>query len=137
MPDEVVLDASVAIKLLLDEEGSEKAQALAASGAQFAAPDFVLAETANVLLKRMRRGQLSRAYAEAALERLRTLFDELVSAESLTRRGFSIAAEHGTSAYDALYVALAEQKRWPLATADHRLVERIRRSNLPIEIWTP
>jgi predicted nucleic acid-binding protein len=136
MPDEAVLDASVAIKIFLDEEGSEKAHALATSGAQFAAPDVVLAETANVLLKRLRRGELSRAYAEAALERMRTLFDELVSAESLMQRGFSIAAAQGTSAYDGLYVALAEQKGWPLATADHRLVERIRRSDLPIEIWT-
>lgn len=137
MPDEAVLDASVAIKIFIDEDGSDQARALVASGAQFAAPDFILAEASNVLLKRLRRGELSRGYAEAALERMHTLFDQLVSAEPLMLRGLSIAAEHGISAYDALYVTLAEQKAWPLATADYRLAERLRRSDLPIEIWTP
>jgi predicted nucleic acid-binding protein len=133
----VVLDASVAIKIFIDEEGSERARMLAASGAQFAAPEFVLAEIASVLLKRLGRGEITRPYAEAALERAQTLFDELASVAGLVSRGFSIATDHGTSAYDALYVALAEEKGWPLATADHRLVERIRRSDLAIEIWTP
>jgi predicted nucleic acid-binding protein len=137
MPDEAVLDASVAIKLFIDEDGSEAARSLAFSGARFAAPEFVLAEITSVLIKRLRRGDLVRTYAEAVLERARGLFDELWPAARLTGRAFVIAADHGTSAYDALYVALAETKGWPLATADLRLVERIKGSGLPIDFWTP
>jgi predicted nucleic acid-binding protein len=137
MLDEAVLDASVAIKVFIDEEGSEAARALAFSGARFAAPEFVLAEITSVLLKRLRRGDLIRTYVETALDRARGLFDDLWPAERLTRRAFAIAADHGTSAYDALYVALAESKGCPLATADMRLVQRIKAAGLPIDFWTP
>jgi predicted nucleic acid-binding protein len=137
MPDEAILDASVAIKVFLDEEGSGRARALVLSGARFAAPDFVLAEIANVLLKRQRRGEVHRTYAEAALGRAGGLFDELVPTHRLAARAFAIAADHGVSAYDALYVALAEARGWPMATADLRLIERIAHSGLTIDIWTP
>lgn len=135
MPDEAVLDASVAIKVLIDEEGSRRARELALSGARFAAPDFVLAEVASVLLKHLRRGHLSRSFAEAALERSRDLFDELVPVAALRSRAFAIAADCGTSAYDALYLALADVRGWPLATADLRLTTRA--TGLVIDFWTP
>jgi predicted nucleic acid-binding protein len=137
MPDEVVLDASVAIKVFLDEEGSAAARALVASGARFIALALVLAEIANVLLKRLRRGEVTPAFAAAALQRSATLFDELARVESLVNRAFAIAADHQLSAYDALYVALAEDRNWPLATADLRLAGRISQSRLAIATWTP
>jgi predicted nucleic acid-binding protein len=135
MLDEAVLDASVAIKILVDEQGSDEARTLALSGTRFAAPDFVLAEIANALLKHVRRGQVLRSYAEAALARAAGLFDELVPAHLLASRAFEVAVHHGTSAYDAMYVALAEARGLPLATADLRLIERA--SAMPIEFWTP
>jgi predicted nucleic acid-binding protein len=137
MPDEAVLDASVAIKVFLDEEGSVEARRLVASGARFIAPALVLAEIANVLVKRLRRGEVTPAFAAAVLQRAATLFDELVRIESLTERAFVIAADHQLSAYDALYVALAEDRNWPLATADLRLAGRIAQSRLAIATWTP
>lgn len=137
MLDEAVLDASVAIKVFVDEEGSERARELAASGTRFTAPEFVLAEITSVFLKRLRRGQLLRDYAEAALARSGRLFDEFVPAQRLSARAFEIAADYGVSGYDALYVALAESEGLPLATADQRLVERVGRSDLSIEFWTP
>ncbi|HEY1753097.1 MAG TPA: type II toxin-antitoxin system VapC family toxin [Caulobacteraceae bacterium] len=137
MLDEAVLDASVAVKVVIDEDGSDRARALAMSGARFAAPEFVLAEIASVLLKHLRRGEIARSYADAALACATGLFDELVPTGRLTARAFEIAADHGTSAYDALYVALAETRRWPLATADLRLVQRLGDAGLAIGIWTP
>ena len=137
MPDEVVLDASVAIKVFLDEEGSAEARALVASGARFIAPALVMAEIANVLLKRLRRGEVTPAFAAGVLQRAPTLFDELARVESLTERAFAIAADHQLSAYDALYVALAEDRNRLLATADLRLASRIAQSRLAIATWTP
>jgi predicted nucleic acid-binding protein len=69
--------------------------------------------------------------------RLVSLFDELAPVETLHERAFAIAADHQLSAYDALYVALAEDRRWPLATADRRLTARLAQSHLAIEIWMP
>ncbi len=137
MPDEVVLDASVAIKVFLDEEGSAEARALVASGARFIAPGLVLVEIASVLLRRLRRREVTPAFAAAVLQRAPTLFDELARVESLTKRAFVIAADHQLSAYDALYVVLAEERNWPLATADLRLADRVAQSRLAIATWTP
>ena len=137
MLDEAVLDASAAVKVFVDEAGSDMVRALASSGARFAAPEFVLAEIASVFLKRLRRSQLARSYAEAALERASRLFDELAPTPRLTARALAIAADHGTSVYDGLYVALAEAKGWPLATADLRLVAQVARSGLAVDLWTP
>lgn len=137
MPDDAVLDASVAIKVFLDEEGSAEARALVASGARFIAPALVMAEVASVLLKRLRREEITPAFAKGVIKRAPTLFDELARVESLTERAFAIAADHQLSAYDALYVALAEDRNWPLATADLRLASRIAQSRLAIATWTP
>lgn len=133
----LVLDASVAIKIFVDEDGSAAARGLVAAGAQFIAPSLVVAEIANVLLKRVRRGETAPAYAASVLGRATTLFDQFVSIEKLNERAFAIAADHQLTAYDALYVALAEARQWRLATADRRLVERITRSALAIDFWTP
>jgi predicted nucleic acid-binding protein len=137
MPDEVVLDASAAVKVFLDEPGSASVRALVAAGVRFAAPGLVLAELANVLLKRLRRRETTHEFSTGVLERAAGLFDELVRVESLADRAFSIAAAHHLSAYDGLYVALAEAKNWPLATADIRLADRLTQSRLPIAVWTP
>ena len=133
----LVLDASVTVKMFIDEEGSASSRALIASGAQFIAPSLVLVEVGNVLLKRFRRRELVGAYAADVLARATMLFDEFVPIENLNMRAFEIAADCGTSAYDALYLALAEAKGWPLATADLRLVQRLKASGLSIDIWTP
>jgi predicted nucleic acid-binding protein len=132
-----VLDASVTIKMFTDEQGSASSRTLIASGAQFIAPSLVVVEVANVLLKRFRRREVVRTYAADVLARATMLFDEFVPIESLNMRAFEIAADYGTSAYDALYVALAEARGWPLATADLRLVERLKASGLAIDVWTP
>jgi predicted nucleic acid-binding protein len=137
MPDEIVLDASVVVKIFIDEEGSDAARALSISGSRFCAPAFVAAEVASVFLKRLRRRELLRGYADAALRRAISLFDELVPSHRLAARAFEIAADHGTSPYDAMYVALAELRGLRLATADRRLLQRVTDAGLSIQFWTP
>jgi predicted nucleic acid-binding protein len=138
MPDEAqVLDASVAVKVFITEEGSEEAVAYVLSGARFIAPELVLVEVANVALKRFRRGELPRSVAERVVAASRTLFDELVPTSALVLRGFALAADHGLSAYDAMYVALADARHSRLVTADGRLIARIAEAGLAIETWTP
>jgi predicted nucleic acid-binding protein len=97
----------------------------------------VVAEAANVLVKRLRRRELAPTYAAGVLVRLASLFDELAPIETLHERAFAIAADHQLSAYDGLYVALAEVRRWPFATADQRLAGRLAQSRLGIDVWTP
>jgi predicted nucleic acid-binding protein len=137
MPDEVVLDASVAAKAFITEPGSDVARALIASNTRTVAPDFVLAELANVAVKRFRRGDISRAVAEDMVAMSRNAFDETISAEPLTVRAFALAADCGLSTYDALYVALAELRACDLVTADARLIAAVQRAGLDIVIREP
>lgn len=137
MRGELVVDASVAAKLFVTEVGSDAVRALADSDVGFIAPDFVLVELANVAVKRLRRGDITRDLAEHMVATAHAVFRELTPAASLGTLAFQLATDHGLSTYDAHYAALAEARKRPLATADMRLFERLARSNLEIETWTP
>lgn len=117
-----VLDASVAVKCLLDEEGSAAARRQVAERADWIAPDLIFLEVASVALKAMRRGFLDRVQGAAMVARTGHLLVEAVASDQLCDRAFQLAADHGFSAYDASYVALAEARGCRLLTADLKLV---------------
>jgi len=54
----VVVDASVAIKWLLEESGTRPAVRLLAERRPLLAPDLMLIEAANALWKKVRRGEM-------------------------------------------------------------------------------
>ena len=54
----LVVDASVAVKWLITEEWTEESRRLLAASIDRHAPDLILAETANVLWKKARRGEI-------------------------------------------------------------------------------
>ena len=61
-----VVDARVAVKLLVDEPDSDAARALTASGEELHAPRLMASEVANALWRKARLGQIERADAGAA-----------------------------------------------------------------------
>jgi predicted nucleic acid-binding protein len=136
MPDEVILDASVAAKVFIEEEGSEAAQTFVLSGVRLVAPEFVLVELANVAVKRLRRGHIALRVARHMIASVNSIFDEFVPASDLFVRAFLLATEHGFSTYDAMYVALAEERGRDLVTADVRLIDRLTGSGLPVTTRT-
>jgi predicted nucleic acid-binding protein len=121
-----VLDASIAVKCLIEEADSERARDAWARAADWTAPDLIFLEVASVALKSMRRGLLDRSQAEAMVNRLPRLLTEVAPSDSLAAGAFQLAADHGFSAYDAAYLALADATNAAVLTADLRLVERAR-----------
>ncbi len=115
-----VIDASVAIKMVVAEPGSRTARRLRRD--RLVAPDLLWPECANILWKTVRRGELELAHAQLACSTLLRLpFEITDSAELLPdalRR--SIALDH--PAYDCLYLELAARQGLPLVTADQRLL---------------
>ncbi len=85
-----VFDASAAIKVLVAEDGSERAAELVRNTAWIVAPDLVIAETTNVLWKKHKRGEVYQSQAMLAIEQLVSLFDELLPATTLAARSFEI-----------------------------------------------
>jgi predicted nucleic acid-binding protein len=85
------------------------------------APELVLAEVANALLSYVRADLLSADDAAGALRDVAAIGLELHSLVGLIEPAFEIAVLLETSAYDACYLALAEQQDAVLVTADRRL----------------
>ena len=115
-----MVDASTALKWVLEEEGSAAALELLEKDVLHA-PDFMLLEVANVLWSKARRGVLSRTDADAAFQALSAVPIVLTPLAELTRPARSLAFALDLTVYDAVYAALAQQLDCPLATADKAL----------------
>jgi predicted nucleic acid-binding protein len=99
----LVIDASVAIKMLVVEEDHEAALALAENaGNALVAPDFVLVETGNVLGKKVRTRQISVEQAESAIADLLVLFHQLIPTTELLSAASATARELDHPLYDCL-----------------------------------
>jgi predicted nucleic acid-binding protein len=124
MPASVIIDASVAAKLYFSEELSEEAEAAIRRAGDLIAPNLLYIEMASLAAKRVRRGTSPYEAAAHAMGLVRDLLDEAVPVESLAQRACELSAEHGVSAYDGAYLALAEARGLRVLTADFRLVRR-------------
>ena len=124
--ERVVVDASVAIKWLVAEDGSDRAETLLDH--PLVVPDLLFAECANILWKKVRRRELSEAEAVLAAETLEQAELAVLSARGYVRSATVIAVELDHPAYDGLYLALAEAAGLRLVTADDRLTRRVRGS---------
>lgn len=102
----VVVDASIAVKWVIAEEGHRDSLLLSRSQ-PLIAPDFVLVEAANVLWKKVRIDQLMREQALQGLEFIRGAYAELVPSNGLVGRALSKALQLDHPVYDCLYLACA------------------------------
>jgi predicted nucleic acid-binding protein len=118
----MIVDASVAIKWLVPEDGSELANELLLQG-ELIAPDLVAAEISNAIWKKWGRGEL--AGVPPGLTDVLRAFDNLEPIAPLAQRAAEIAIELNHPAYDCFYLALAEQRDEVIVTADERFLQKI------------
>jgi predicted nucleic acid-binding protein len=130
MPTEQVIDASVVGAALFNEADSPAARRFLGAGARLLAPDLLFAEIASLSAKKVWRGEAPIEAGARALSALRDFVDEFIPSEPLAPRAFDLAARLHFSAYDGLYLALAESRRAQLVTLNERLIERARASEL-------
>jgi len=120
----LVVDASVAISWLADDERSAYADAVltAASSDRVVVPALWHWEIANTLVVLERRGRLADAGGAYASVIRHLPID--VANDATHKRGLDeieLAQRHQLSAYDAAYLALARSRELLLATLDKRL----------------
>jgi predicted nucleic acid-binding protein len=130
MSSDSVVDASAGIKLFLVEPLTDRADALfaslaAAPPARLYVPDLFYVECANILWKYVRRFGYSSRSARQDMADLVTLPLRVAPMAGLVEDALALALDHGVTAYDAAYVALAGQLALPLVTADEALVRRL------------
>lgn len=137
MISDCVIDASVAIKLFLQEEDSDKADLLftaltTAAPARFYVPDLFFVECGNVLWKYVRFHGYPPDSARQDVAALKALKLLTVSTADLLSNALELAFQFEVTAYDAVYVALAKQLNLPLITADSSLVKNLENSELSV-----
>lgn len=130
LPETFAVDASVGVKLFLEESGSEEAERLFALLGRdpphvIAVPDLFFIECANVFRSRVHRRLMTAEQARQAFAILRTLPLQTVSSPEVTPAALDLALALGLSVYDGTYAALAERLGVPLVTADGRLVRKL------------
>lgn len=130
--NQLVVDASVALKWLLAEELSDRAEALLEdslqAGTVLVGPPHLTGEVANALYRRIHRSQnsITQDEAEEALAKFLAIPIQIITSDDLYTRAFAFALQHGLSSlYDSLYVVLAELLGAQLWTDDRRLLNTI------------
>mgnify|MGYP006295159283 CR=1 FL=1 len=119
-----VVDTSVAIKWIIDEAGSDKADLL--RGADMAVPALLRIEAANVLRTLAARQGVSAEQATDLFLLLQTAPVTIVDADdALERRALDLALELRHPVYDCLYLALADRMDRQLITADQRFLRSL------------
>jgi len=125
-----VMDASVGIKLFIEEEFSDKVQRLFAKltedpQAEIHVPDLFYIECANILLKYTRRFDRPLEDSLADIKDLGKLALKTTSTLELVEDALQLASEKKLTAYDACYAVLAQKLGLPLITADAPLAKAV------------
>jgi predicted nucleic acid-binding protein len=119
-----VVDASVAVKWVVGEDGSEAAAQLL-DGRPLVAPELILPECANILWKKATRGEITRDEAMLAADLLARMDVEIVGHRPAMPVAMRLALDLGHPAYDCTYLALALERGLPMVTADRRFARAV------------
>ena len=116
-----MVDASALAAFILKEEGWEE---LARYLRRCVSVDHVVKEVANAIWRAFYlRKRMSLDEARHALRLLLKLVERNVEIYPEVRyleKAFAISAEYGITVYDALYIALAQDRNLPLLTLDEK-----------------
>jgi len=124
-----VVDASVAIKLFINEPFSDQAEALfgileADPPGQLYVPDLFFIECTNILWKHIKRFGYPEDKAREDLAALKGLSLNDIATIDLVEDALGLTVSNDITAYDGCYVALAKQLNIPFVSADEKLVRK-------------
>ncbi len=120
----LVVDASIAIKWVVEEEGTDAAVGLR-SRFRFAAPELLIPECANILWKKVARGELARDEAILAARLLERSGIDFLPMTGLLEQTAGLAMALSHPAYDCAYLATACRTGSRFVTADARLLRTV------------
>jgi predicted nucleic acid-binding protein len=132
----VVIDASIAIKWVVEEEGTALALSVRSSYDKLLAPDLLASECANVLWKKAARGELMAQEAQMAARLLAASDIELIGTRAFLETATRLAIRLNHPAYDCTYLALAMAQDCPFVTADAAFVGKVRAADAPAATGT-
>lgn len=138
--NDVVVDASVAVKWFVSEAASDKADEVSASKFNLLAPRLILTEVANALARKAMQKLISPAEAAEYAAALPQYFGGLLDVEDLIEPAIQNACNHSHPVYDFIYLEAARRWDTKMLTADARFVAKLSGTNLakfviPLSEW--
>lgn len=126
----VVSDCSVIAKLFVPEPRSDvcagQFEHWAREGTEIWIPELAIIEFANVLWRKVARGELSRHLARESMADFLMLPLHVAGHRDLAGASLRLAMELEITAYDACYVAVAHALKTTLVTADAKLAGKLK-----------
>lgn len=119
---EFVVGASVAMKWFVPEDNWERAEQLITGGHRLLAPRFLATETINSAWKNWRKEVIGKDVVMDIAARLEDFIEEWHSDELLFAEATVLALALKHPLYDCLYLALAQQEKISVVTADKRML---------------
>lgn len=124
-----VLDSSVAFKWLVTETLSDKAELLRQdyqNGVhELISPDVFPVEVTLALTRAERQGRITSVEGAKLYIDLMICLPRLVAYISFLPRAYEISSQMRVGVYDCLYIAVAEQEKCELITADDKMVKNL------------
>ena len=120
----LVVDASVAVKWLVVEEGSTEARGLL-DGEELHAPRLLASEVANAVWRKVRLDQVDRGAAGQLLATISDMPVHWHADETVCADAIRLAIALDRPVYDLMYLALAQRLGARVVTADQRLVNAL------------
>lgn len=123
----IILDASVALKLLLEEQGAEAVEeqfdSWRAQGTEVCVPILFFSEVMNGIQRRVHRRLLTEAEGDQVLEALKLLRATPLPTPLPFEQAWGLAKTYNLSTtYDAEYLALAQREGCDFWTVDQNLL---------------
>ncbi|MEA2875965.1 MAG: hypothetical protein QOF14_1161 [Hyphomicrobiales bacterium] len=125
----MIVDANIVVKWFVSEDDSDAALALRLQGELFA-PDVMLIEYRNALLKKVRRQAISPNEARRAEREIDSVGVTILPSAPLLDRAFQLALDLREPIYDCIYLAAAIGNDRVLVTADERFAAKVEGSGM-------
>ena len=130
----IVIDANVVTKTFVPETLSDKAEEFfkraGTEGAPLIAPDLIYPETGNILWKKFKRRELTAEEVGEIYAEIHAIPLLIVPSKSVVQLAISLALSYGITVYDALYLSVAQVFEAKLITADRKLVNSLKNTEL-------
>lgn len=125
----VVVDASVCLKWVFEEEDSEKARNLLTLSGKgdilLLAPEIWEYEIVNGFAQAMLKNKLSYVQSKKFLRMVLEARPQMISIHDLLLKSLENCHKYRISAYDSAYITLAKENRIVLVSADEKLAQKV------------
>ena len=121
----LVVDASVAVKWLVEEEYSAAAERLLDGSHELYAPRLMASEVGNALWRKARMGEMERSRAGALAAAISEMAVSWIGDEGICSDAVRLSLALDRPVYDCVYLALAHRMGATLVTADARFANAL------------